>query len=78
MTHRCPVQLCTRQVADELLLCSFHYGRVPRELQRELNRTYSWKQRTEAAPASLEHLRVWQRAVDSVNRSFELDRSVET
>ena len=39
-THNCPAPGCTEQVKRSMLACKPHWFMVPRELRRELKRTY--------------------------------------
>lgn len=38
--HECPIEGCARRVSSHQLLCARHWRAVPRDLQRDLYRTW--------------------------------------
>lgn len=44
MTHRCPVEPCTRRVPDTMLMCARHWRMVPKAIQRRVWATWHARQ----------------------------------
>lgn len=39
--HDCPIDGCDKSVPSHILMCKKHWSQVPRDLQREVYRTYA-------------------------------------
>lgn len=36
MTHKCPVESCSKQQPQNILMCAGHWRMVPRDIQRQV------------------------------------------
>lgn len=63
--HICHAEGCTRPVAPRFLMCRYHWGRVPRDLQADVYRLYRPGQERDKRP-SIEYLDAMQRAINHV------------
>lgn len=63
--HTCHAEGCTRIVPPALLMCGRHWKQVPRDLQRDVWRTYRPGQEITKNP-SAEYLRAAKAAINSV------------
>lgn len=65
MAHRCHAIGCTVEVKPELLMCAKHWRRVPKDIQREVWRSYRSGQCDDKNP-SAEWLAAAARAIAAV------------
>jgi hypothetical protein len=66
-SHECPVDRCTRRVPYVVLMCRRHWAKVPRQLQRNVYRTW----RRGAGAGTPEHARAMSVAIDAVHDELE-------
>lgn len=65
MSHVCHAEGCRRIVDPKLLMCARHWRMVPKDLQREVWRTYVPGQETRKDPTDA-YLAAYRRAVNAV------------
>lgn len=63
MTRTCPIDGCDMAVADPRLMCAYHWGLVPRELQARVFDAWMARNRGVGTPEA--HERVCMMAADA-------------
>lgn len=67
MSHVCHAEGCARPVAPRFLMCRYHWGQVPRDLQTEVYRLYRPGQEIDKRP-TIEYLDAMEMAINYVRR----------
>ena len=65
MSHKCHALGCEKEVPPKMLMCLSHWRMVPRDLQREIWRTYRLGQEVDKRP-SPEYITTQRKAVYAV------------